>query len=240
MDLLRHEVAVVRLVDQRRCRRVLDRLAVDDGVVLVEDRGALAIQHHPIAVLEIADRIGERPERDRVGPEKHLAFAMADRERRAVAGADHQVILAGEDEAERERAAQLRQHRPHRLDRLDAALEQIVDQMHHDLGVGLGRERRTLGLELLAQLAEILDDAVMHHGDAFGGVRVRVVLGRPSVRGPAGVADAGMAAERLGLEPGLEILQLALGTAPRQAAILQRGDTRGIIAAIFEPLERIH
>ena len=65
-------------------------------------------------------RVGERAERDRVRPQIHLALAVADRERRAVAGADHQVVLAGEDEAERERAAQLRQRRLHRLDRLDA------------------------------------------------------------------------------------------------------------------------
>ncbi len=213
---------------------------MDDGVVLVEDGGALAVQDHPVAIFEIADRVGERAERDRVRAEIHFALAMADRERRAVAGADHQVVIAGEDEAEREGAAQLRQHRPHRLDRRDAALEQIVDQMHHDLGVGLGREHRALGLEFRAQFAEILDDAVMHHGDAFGGVRMGIVLGRPAMGGPAGVPDAGVAAERLGLEPGLEVLQLALGAPPRQSAVLQRSDPRGIVAAIFEPLQRIH
>ena len=46
-------------------------------------------------------------ERDRVRAEIHFAVAVADRERRAVAGADHQIVVAGEDEAERERAAQL-------------------------------------------------------------------------------------------------------------------------------------
>ena len=59
-------------------------------------------------------------ERDRVRAQIHLAVAIADRERRAVAGADHQIVVAGEDEAERERAAQLRQRRLHRFDRLDA------------------------------------------------------------------------------------------------------------------------
>ena len=132
-------------------------------------------------------------ERDRVRAQIHLAVAIADRERRAVAGADHQIVLAGEDEAEREGAAQLRQRRLHRLDRLDAALEQAVDQMQHDLGIGLGLEHRALLLELLAQLAKILDDAVVDHGDAIGRVRMRVVLGRLAVGGPAGVADAGMA-----------------------------------------------
>jgi HD superfamily phosphodiesterase len=103
----------------------LTAVALHDRVVLVVDGRALARQHHPVAVFEIADRIGERPERDRVRPQIHLAIAVTDRQRRAVAGADHQVVVAGEDEAERERAAQFRQRRPHRLDRLDALLQQL-------------------------------------------------------------------------------------------------------------------
>ena len=40
-------------------------------------------------------------------------------------------------------------------------------------------------------------------------------------------------------EPRFQILELALGAPPRQHAVLQRGDARGIIAAVFEALERI-
>jgi hypothetical protein len=58
--------------------------------------------------------------------------------------------------------------------------------------------------------------------------------------GPAGVADADGAVERLGLEPVLQIDQLALGAAPRQRAALDGGDAGGIIAALFQPLQRIH
>ena len=121
---------------------MLDRVAMHDRVVLVVDGRALARQHHPIAVFEIADRIGKRPERDRIRTQIHFAVAMADGQRRAVAGADHQIVFAGEDEPERERAAQLRQRRLHRLDRLDALLEQVIDEMQHDLGIGFGLEDR--------------------------------------------------------------------------------------------------
>ena len=75
------------------------------------DLGALARQHHPVAVFEIADVVGERRQRDRVGAEIHFAVAVADRQRRALAGADHQVVLALEQEGQRERAAQPRQRR---------------------------------------------------------------------------------------------------------------------------------
>ena len=118
--------------------------------------------------------------------------------------------------------------------------EHVVDEMQHDLGVGLGLEDRALLLQRLAQLAEILDDAVVDDGDALGRMRMRVVLGRLAVGGPAGVADAGVAGERLGFEPGFQILQLAFGAAAIELLALQRRDAGGVVAAIFEPLERIH
>ena len=40
-------------------------------------------------------------------------------------------------------------------------------------------------------------------------------------------------------EPRFEIAQLALGAPARQLAMLQRGHPRGIVAAVFKPLERI-
>ena len=96
-----------------------------------------------------------------------------------------------------------------------------------------------LGLQIRPQLAEILDDAVMDDGDALARMRVGVALGRLAMRRPAGVADAGRALQRLDRESGLQIAQLALGAAALDAAILQRGDAGGIVAAIFETLERI-
>ena len=111
--------------------------------------------------------------------------------------------------------------------------------MRNDFGVGLGDEFGALGLQLAAQLDEILDDAVVHDRELFGGMRMRIVLGRTAVGRPAGVADADSSQQRLAGEPLLQILELALGTPPRQHAVLQRRDARRIIAAVFEALERI-
>ena len=52
--------------------------------------------------------------------------------------------------------------------------------------------------------------------------------------------DPGMAGERLGLQPLFEVFQFALGTAAHNVVAFQRGDASGIIAAIFQPFERIH
>ena len=42
------------------------------------------------------------------------------------------------------------------------------------------------------------------------------------------------------LQPRFEVLQLAFGAAAVELAAFQRRDAGGIIAAIFQPLERIH
>jgi len=96
-----------------------------------------------------------------------------------------------------------------------------------------------LFLQLFTQFAEVLDDAVVHDRKLFGGVRMRVVLGRLAVGRPSGVADADQALERVALQPRLEIAELALGAPTRQCAMLERGDAGGIVAAVFEALERV-
>ncbi len=240
VDFLGHEVAIIRLVDQERRGAGFQHLAIHHRAVLVIDHADFAGQHHPVAVLEIADGVGEGRQRDRIRAQIHLAVAMADRQRRTLAGADHQIAVALEQERQRERAAQLRQRRLHRFLRR-GTLEQVgIDQMRHDFGVGFAREFRALLFQHLPQLAKILDDAVVNHGDVVGRMRMRVALGRLAVGGPAGVSDAGVAGERLGAQSRLEILQLALGAAAIEMVAFERGDACGIVAAIFEALERIH
>jgi bifunctional UDP-N-acetylglucosamine pyrophosphorylase/glucosamine-1-phosphate N-acetyltransferase len=53
------------------------------------------------------------------------------------------------------------------------------------------------------------------------------------------LADADGAGERLVVQALFQVLQFAFGAAARELAALQRGDARGIIATIFEPLQRI-
>ena len=55
--------------------------------------------------------------------------------------------------------------------------------------------------QLAAQFFEVFDDAVVHHGQPAGDVRVGVALGGHAVGGPAGVGDAdvGGAWRRIGL-----------------------------------------
>ena len=94
-------------------------------------------------------------------------------------------------------------------------------------------------MQLVAQLAEILDDAVMHERDARRRMRMRVDLGRRAMRRPARMADAGVAGERMRMQHLVEIGELAGRAAAFDMAVHQRGDAGGIIAAIFEPLSAL-
>ena len=108
VDLLRHEMAMVALVDQQRPGGRLDHRA-DDGVAeRIVHLYAVALHDGPVAVLEIADCVSERCERDGVGAEIHLPLAVANCERRSVARADQQILLPLEQECERKGAAQAR------------------------------------------------------------------------------------------------------------------------------------
>ena len=100
-------------------------------------------------------------------------------------------------------------------------------------------EDRALGLELGAERAEVLDDAVVHDRDAAGLVRVGVALGRLAVGRPAGVADAGVAADRVLDQEVGERDQLADGAAAGELAVVHRGDAGAVVAAVLQPLQRL-
>ena len=98
--------------------------------------------------------------------------------------------MVAEQDGEREGAVEARQHRGDRLLRALALRQLVGDEMGDDLGVGLALEDAALGLHLLAQRLEILDDAVVDDGDAVDDVRMGVADGRRAMGRPAGMGDA--------------------------------------------------
>ena len=81
---------------------------------------------------------------------------------------------------------------PHTAEQVAVAAVKEPDELRQRFGVGFAGEFRALFFQHLPQLAEVLDDAVMNHGDVVGRMLVRVALGRLAMGGPAGVADAGI------------------------------------------------
>src|SRR5262249_1286015 len=76
-------------------------------------------------------------------------------------------------------------------------------------------------------------------GGGVGGVGVGVALAGRAGGRPGGVPDADGAGRRLAREPGFEVAQLALGPPAHELSALQRGHAGGVVAPVFEPLERI-
>ena len=111
--------------------------------------------------------------------------------------------------------------------------------MHRHFGIGFGLEFVALLDQLGAQLAEILDDAVMHECDARGRMRMGIAFGRRAMRRPARVADAGAPRQRMLRERLGKLAQFSRRAAALDMAVHQRCDACGIIAAIFQPPQRL-
>src|SRR5258706_9234720 len=133
-------------------------------------------------------------------------------------------------------AAQLAEGAPYRLVQLGGILEMALDQVRDDLGVRLGLEGVPLGLQALLDRQVVLDDAVVDHHEVARavGVRVGILVGGPAVGGPARVAEADTALDRLLAQERLQVLD-APGRAPNlQARGAGHRDPRGVVAAILE------
>ncbi len=115
--------------------------------------------------------------------------------------------------------------------------------MGDDFRVGLGGELVAFGDQLLLQGNVVLDDAVVDDDNLAGAVamRVSVLFRGTSVRGPASVADAVGAVERLQADDFFQVAQLAFGAANLQAAaIAGHRDSGRVVAAILQPTQAIN
>ena len=97
--------------------------------------------------------------------------------------------------------------------------------MNDGFGIGVGLETMSLGLELGAQVAEVLDDAVVDDGDLRRHVRMGIALGRTAVGSPSAcgrcrsVRSSGSTSRRA-----FEIAQFAFGAAAFERAGFDGGD----------------
>src|SRR5262249_29175836 len=143
------------------------------------------------------------------------------------------------DDGERVRALHARRRVAHRFEEVLAGRARNGDEVREDLGVRLGRERAPRALELFAQVAVVLDDAVMDDGDAVRRVRVRVLLVGPPMGGPTRVSDAGGAGAGLRGQARLERRELAGGATHRGLAAVDGGDAGAVVAAVFEARQAV-
>src|ERR1043166_5957270 len=212
------------------------RRAVDRLVLLVEELDGLLIGDGVLAVLQIDDvaRVGE--ERRNIRRDDVLVLAEADDQRRAVLRGDDRPRLAAVAHHQRLVSFELLERLLHRVGELRPILQVLFDEVRDDLGVGLGLELVPRLLQPLLEREEVLDDAVVDDDDLAGAVAVRVgiVLVRLAVRGPARVAHAERAFERLLAELRLEVAELPLGAHDLDAVAVDDGDAGSVVAAVLQ------
>jgi hypothetical protein len=240
VDLLEHEVAVAALLGGHRIPG--DLLGLGGHLVAGEvgQPHAAGRDGGDLAVVQENHLPGVGEDRGDVGGHELAALAEPDHQRWPLAGGDDLLRVVGRDHGDRVDAFDLADRAPH--GRLEVAVEVLGDQVDDRLGIGLGDERMAGGGELLAQRQEVLDDAVVDDDDlaACVPVRVGVLLARRPVGGPARVADAERAFQRLVAEHRLEVGELAGGAAHLELAVdVDHRDAGGVVAAILEQLEPV-
>jgi hypothetical protein len=242
VDLLGHEVAMAFLAHGQAL--AIHLVAGPLHVMPLE-----IAQGHPrglddadVAVLEIAHRLRVGLDGEDVGGEEELFLAIADDERARPTGAENHARMAGRDETESKAALEAPEGRTERLHEAKPSRHPRGHEVGHDLGVGGRGEVIAGGLELVAQLQIILDDAVVHDGDTSARVRMRmgIGLGGGAMGGPAGMPDAHVRLQGLLEHLALQIDDLADLATELETAVEGNGETRGVIAAVLQALETVH
>ena len=140
VDLLEHERLVAALLGGVDVPGDLRGAALQRRAVVVGELGAVGGEHDHVAVLHHRHPARVLQERRDGAGDEHLVLAVADHQRRLVAGADDDVRLAEPDGAEGEVALQAADGGAHGAGQA-AAVHGLFDEVGDDLGVRLRGER---------------------------------------------------------------------------------------------------
>ena len=240
VDLLLHEAVIAALLGLDRIPLDAQRVTLHACAVAAEDRRALRVEQGDLAVLERHDHAAVREDRGDVGGDEVLALSEPkDARASTLLGRDDAPRLALVDDGDRARTLEPRDGSAHRVEQRHATPALGVDQAGDDLGVGVGAELEALRPEFGSQRAVVLDDAVVDQRDRADPVRVRVLLGRLAVGGPARVAHAGGAVDGNVAKSRLQVHELADGAHHAQLPVLEHRDAGRVVAAVLEPAQSV-
>ena len=208
---------------------------------------AVAAQLDDLVLAELDRLAGVRDERGDVAAEEVLAVADARRPAGELRRAPTTTSGASACTATRVNApSRRRQTRAHGLGQVAGRrLVRLAEQVRDDLGVGVASGSLVPArLELGAQRREVLDDAVVDHGDPAGVVEVRVGVAvvRRAVRGPARVPDADAWPAGSGCSSSSFSRLTSLPARLRAGEIAVGSDDRdagGVVAAVLQPAQTL-
>ena len=239
-------MGIIALLDRSGGSAGFDNFALDRAIVPIENFDPVAADHRPIAFVEIGDALRPRRDRERIRAEVILALAVADRQRRASPGADDQLRMIAEQEGDCESSDEARNTAPTAPAGGGAAPRSISRATRWpttSVSVSLSNSA-PLRDQLVAKRFEILDDFVVDQRDRgrrCGGARCRGgrrAMSCPArVRDPGGPRPSGWAFSwRFEIVEAFLLARRRFGVGPY---VDRAVDSRGIIAAVLEPLEPI-
>ena len=199
-----------------RCKFALDGLAVEVG-----ELDAIEREDGHVAVGEEVDIARVVEDAGNVGSDEVFAVAYADDDGRSGARGDDLVGLGGGEDAESEGSGEALDGAADGVFKQDGSaggvgvVLNLLDEVSDDFGVGFGDELVALRGEFALEVEVVFDDAVVDDDDAAGAVAMGmgVLFGGAAVGGPAGVADAEGAVERMLAQDFFEIAEFAGGAA---------------------------
>ena len=240
VDFLEHEMRVFSAVRHRGVPVEVHRGLLMLAAREVEEFAALARYLRHLVVVHEPDVVSEFEQRRRVGGAESLVARVSDDERRTLARYPDFARLVIEHYDERECAADARRELHDGL--LRVSVVDVAEILHRGLRVGLCVELYPLRFELGADVARVLDDAVVDEHDAVvaRNMRVRVVLRHAAVRRPARVAYSDVAGKPGGRDLFRELRYAPDGAKFGNSAVLYNRYARGVVAAVLmlgEPFE---
>ena len=131
-------MAIRTALDRVRGEIRFDHPPPDRLVVTVANVVSRGIQPDHVTFVEVNETIGHGQQGVDVGREKVLLEPDSQHQRAAGPGADDDARLCRTDHGDRERAVQTLDRPAHRGEQVIAVLHQAVNQVHHDLGIGIG------------------------------------------------------------------------------------------------------
>ena len=143
--------------------------------------------------------------------------------------------MVAESNRQRKGSAQTRQNTRHCFLRCAALLHQHRHKMCHDFAVGIAFEVTPGFAQFGAQFLEIFDDAIVDQSHMVRSVRVGILGGGRTVRGPARMGNTDLTGGRMVRQFHDQVVELPLGPATDQLAVLNRADTGAVVAAVFHP-----
>ncbi len=204
MDLLEHVVLVAAELDGLGIPVHLEGLALD-GLARSGEHPYRRVGYLDDLTVLDDEELVRLPEQGLHGAgQEVLPFPEPDDERALVAGRDDLAGLLHADRRDREGPFEPPEHPGERLAQRLPGLDPLGDQVRHHLRVRLGTEGDAPPLQLLLELREVLDDAVVDDGDApiSAEVGMRVLLAGTPVRRPAGVSHPGPHPGEVPVAPG--------------------------------------